>query len=63
LKLHSFEIIEKAGVSYNSYSEAVKNGLKDINKNIQWFEIVEQRGKITEDDKIEFQVVLKIGCK
>jgi len=60
--LHEFEIIEKAGVSYNSYCEAVKNALKTMNKQVYWFEVVEQRGRITKENKIEFQVVIKIGC-
>jgi flavin-binding protein dodecin len=59
--MKEFEIIEKAGVSYDSYCEAVKNALKNV-QHIHWFEVVEQRGRITKDDKIEFQVVVKIGC-
>jgi flavin-binding protein dodecin len=60
--LQEFEIIEKAGVSYDSYCEAVKNALKNINKQVHWFEVVEQRGRVTKENKIEFQVVIKIGC-
>jgi len=60
--LSEFDIIEKAGVSYESYSDAVKNALKTIKKQVHWFEVVDQRGRMTKDDKIEFQVVIKIGC-
>jgi flavin-binding protein dodecin len=62
-KMQDFDIIEKAGVSYDSYCEAVKNALKSAHKKVFWFEVVEQRGRMTEDDKIEFQVVVRIGCK
>lgn len=60
--MSEFDIIEKAGVSYESYSDAVKNALKTIKKQVHWFEVVDQRGRMTKDDKIEFQVVIKIGC-
>lgn len=61
--MQEFEIIEKVGLSNDNYSEAVKNVLTNINKHVYWFEVVEQRGRITKDKNIEFQVVLKIGCK
>ena len=56
-----FEILEKVGISNNSYTEAVKNALKNFKKQVHWFEINEQRGRLTKDNEIEFQVVLKIG--
>jgi flavin-binding protein dodecin len=60
--LHEFDIIEKAGVSTNNYTDAVKNALNKIEKQIYWFEVIEHRGRVTQDNKIEFQVVVKIGC-
>ena len=60
--MQEFEIIEKVGVSNENYSEAVRNALQRIEKKIFWFEVIEQRGRLNKDNKIEFQVVLKIGC-
>ena len=60
--MSKFEIIEKVGISKQSYSEAVKDALKEIDKEISWFEVVEQRGRLTPDGEIEFQVIIKIGC-
>ena len=60
--MHEFEIVEKVGLSYDSYSDAVKNLLKNFDKQIFWFEVIEQRGRVTKDNKIEFQVVVKVGC-
>ena len=60
--MSKFEIIEKVGVSKQDYTEAVKNALKGVDKKISWFEVVEQRGRLTPDGEIEFQVVIKIGC-
>jgi flavin-binding protein dodecin len=60
--MKEFEIIEKVGISNDSYSDAIKNVISNIKKNIYWFEVIEQRGRITKENKIEFQVVIKIGC-
>jgi len=61
--MNQFEIVEKVGISYSSYSDAVKQIIKNVDKQVYWFEIIEQRGRVTEDQKIEFQVVVKIGHK
>lgn len=60
-----FEVIERVGISTESISDAVKAVLNTANneKKVAWFEVVEQRGRITSDSKIEFQVKVKIGRK
>ena len=60
--MNDFEIIERAGISTVGYSDAVKNALKNIEKQVHWFEVIDQRGRMTKDNNIEFQVVIKIGC-
>ena len=52
--MQEFEIIEKVGVSNENYSEAVRNALQRIEKKIFWFEVIEQRGRLNKDNKIEF---------
>jgi dodecin len=61
----SFEIIERVGISTESSSEAVKNAVLEANndKKVAWFEVVEQRGRINSEGKVEFQVTVKIGKK
>lgn len=61
----SFEIIERVGVSNESISDAVKSVLLEANseKKIGWFEVMEERGRMTSDGKVEFQVTVKIGRK
>lgn len=61
----TFEIIERVGISTESLSDAVKTVVNEVNseKKVGWFEVVEQRGRITNDGKIEFQVTVKIGRK
>ncbi len=61
----SFEVIERVGLSTESISEAVKNVVFEANKEapVGWFNVTEERGRVTSDGKIEFQVTLKIGRK
>ena len=61
----SFEIIERVGISYESSSDAIKKVVMEakLERGVSWFEVVEQRGRVTNDDKIEFQVTVKIGRK
>ncbi len=61
----SFEIINRVGISYESISDAVKNVIEEAHqeKSVSWFEVVEQRGRVTNEGKIEHQVTVKIGRK
>ncbi|RJP57045.1 MAG: dodecin domain-containing protein [Ignavibacteriales bacterium] len=61
----SFEVLELVGTSNDSASEAVKSIVLEANKTkpVSWFEVVEERGRVTQDGKIEFQVKIKIGRK
>lgn len=61
----TFEVIERVGISNEGISEAVKEVVSEANseKKVGWFEVVEQRGRLTSDGKIEFQVKVRIGRK
>jgi len=61
----SFEIIERVGISSVSSSDAIKNAVKEANeeKKVGWFEVTEERGRLTQEGEIEFQVSVKIGRK
>ena len=61
----SFEIIERVGISNVSSSDAIKNAVKEANeeKKVGWFEVSEERGRLTQEGEIEFQVTVKIGRK
>jgi dodecin len=57
----TYKIMEIVGTSPTSYAEATRAAIADAGKTIRhmdWFEVVEQRGKIA-----EFQVTLKVGFK
>lgn len=61
----NFEIIERVGISTESITDAIQKVVLETNaKNkVGWFEVVEQRGRINSEGKVEFQVTVKIGTK
>lgn len=61
----TFEIIERVGISTESISDAIKSVIMEARNEggVSWFEVLEHRGRVTSDEKIEFQVTVKIGRK
>jgi len=62
----TFKIIELCGVSDKSYAEATRNAVNKASetlRNLDWFEVVNQRGFIKNGQVAEFQVVLKVGFR
>jgi len=62
----TFKIIELCGVSEQSYAEATRNAVSKASetlRNLDWFEVVSQRGFIKDGKVAEFQVVLKVGFR
>jgi flavin-binding protein dodecin len=62
----TYKKIEVVGTSAVSISEAIKAAVKDASKTVRhmnWFEVVETRGKITDGNVAEFQVTVRIGFK
>ena len=54
---------ELVGTSTTGFDDAVRRAISRAQKtlrNVQWFEIKEQRGRI-DDSSIEYQVTLEIG--
>ena len=61
-----YKITELVGTSPTSYAEATKAAIAEAAKTVRhmdWFQVVEQRGRVAEGKVAEFQVVLKIGFK
>ncbi len=67
MKDHVSRIIQLVGSSPESIEEAIQNALTRAGKtlrNLDWFEVVETRGHITEGNRVDhYQVVLKIGFR
>ena len=62
----TYKTIEIVGTSPVSFAEAVKAGVADAASTVRhmdWFEVVEERGKIVDGKVTEFQVAVKIGFK
>ena len=60
---HVYKITEIVGTSTKGVSEAIQNALARASKtlhHIRWFEVGPVRGFV-DGDKIQYQVVLKIG--
>ncbi len=61
-----YKKLELVGISPNSYKEAINNAVEKAAKSLHglaWYEIVEQRGHITDGKVSEYQVVLKVSFK
>ena len=61
-----YKKVEIVGTSPVSFAEAVKAGIEEAGKTIRhmdWFEVVEQRGRIHDGKVAEFQVTVRVGFK
>jgi dodecin len=62
----TYKIVEIVGTSPVSFAEAVKAGVAEASKTVRrmdWFEVVEERGRIVDGAVQEFQVTMKVGFK
>jgi dodecin len=62
----TYKVVEIVGTSPTSFAEAVRSAVEEASKTLRhldWFEVVEQRGRIVEGKVQEFQVSLKVGFK
>ena len=62
----TYKMIELVGTSPVSFAEATKAAVADAAKTIHhmdWFQVVEERGRIADGKVAEFQVTIKIGFK
>jgi dodecin len=62
----TYKKIEIVGTSPLGFSEAVKAAVADAAatiRHIDWFEVIEQRGRVQDNKVVEYQVVLKVGFK
>lgn len=58
-----YEVVEKVGTSTDTIEDAIRKAVLSFGAdvNIGWFEVIEQRGRVTSDKKVEFQVKVKVG--
>ena len=61
-----YKITEVVGTSTSSFADAVRAAVDEAAKtirNMSWFEVVDERGRIANGKVSEFQVTVKIGFK
>ena len=63
---HVYRVSEIVGTSSESIDAAIRNGIgraATTLHNLDWFEVTEIRGHLTEGDIAHFQVGLKVGFR
>ncbi len=61
-----YKMTEIVGTSAKGFAEAVASGVARASKtlrNVDWFEVTELRGRVTNGKVSQYQVKLKIGFK
>jgi flavin-binding protein dodecin len=61
-----YKKIEVVGTSENSFSEATRNAVAKAGetvRNVNWFEVIEQRGAVHDGAIKEYQVTVRIGFR
>ncbi len=62
----TYKVIELVGISETNYEEAIKNAVAKASETLyglSWFEVVELRGSIDNNQVTEFQAKLKVAFK
>jgi flavin-binding protein dodecin len=61
---HVYKMLELTGSSPNSIEDAVQTAISKAHetvRNIQWFQVVETRGHVTDGKVAHWQVTVKLG--
>jgi flavin-binding protein dodecin len=62
----TYRVTEVVGTSSESIQQAVRNGVARASqtlRGLEWFEVLETRGSISDGNVDEFQVTMKIGFR
>ena len=63
---HVYKLVDIVGSSATSSDDAIRNAIAAAAKTlrrIDWFEVVETRGHVTDGKVAHFQVTLKVGFR
>lgn len=63
---HIYKKLEIVGSSTTSIEDAINNAIAECSKsvkNVEWFEVMETRGHITDGRVAHFQVTVKVGFR
>ncbi len=62
----TYKIIEMVGTSSKSSDDAIKNAITraaQTVRNLDWYEVIQNRGNVKKGKVASFQVTLKIGFR
>ena len=62
----TYRVSELVGTSTDSIDDAIRNGVRRASqtlRHLDWFEVTEIRGQVTDGEVQHFQVGLKIGFR
>ena len=62
----TYKMIELVGTSPKSYEDAIQVAVKDASRTIKgldWFQVTEFRGSITNGKVAQYQAVMKVGFR
>jgi len=62
----TYKLVEIVGTSPESFANAVSRGVEKAAKtlrHIDWFEVTEMRGRVTDGKVAEYQVKMKVGFR
>ena len=63
---HTYRLTEIVGTSPESIHQAVRNGISkaaETVRNLEWFEVSDIRGTVSDGDVGYFQVTMKVGFR
>lgn len=66
MSAHTYKMIEIVGSSPNGTDDAIRNAIAEAAKTLRhldWFEVIETRGHLTDGKISHFQVRLKVGFR
>ena len=63
---NTYKLVEIVGTSADSFAKAVANGVERASqslRNLDWFEVIEMRGRIASGRVAQYQVKIKVGFR
>jgi len=63
---NTYKLVELVGVSSESIDQAVRNAIQragETLRNLDWFQVTETRGTISDGNVALFQVTVKVGFR
>jgi flavin-binding protein dodecin len=63
---HTYRVTEIVGTSPDGIDQAIRNGVSRASetlRNLDWFEVISQRGELEDGEVAHFQVTMKVGFR